>query len=59
MRDTCKYVLAGVAAFSAYQLTSDIVSHTGNAVESALEWIVSKGIEKEYEIIGVIGTYGD
>ena len=57
MRDVCKYVLAGVAAFSAYQLTSDIVTQTGNAIESTVEWIITKGLEKEYEIMGTMGRY--
>lgn len=57
MRDVCKYVLAGVAAFSAYQITSDIITQTGNAIESTLEWIIMKGLEKEYEIMGTIGRY--
>ena len=57
MRDVCKYVLAGVAVFSAYQLTSDIVTQTGNAIESTVEWIITKGLEKEYEIMGTMGRY--
>ena len=50
-------MLAGVAVFSAYQLTSDIVTQTGNAIESTVEWIVTKGLEKEYEIMGTMGRY--
>ena len=50
-------MLAGVAAFSAYQITSDIITQTGNAIESTLEWIIMKGLEKEYEIMGTIGRY--
>ena len=57
MKEAYKYALAGVAAFSAYQIASDIVTQTGNAIESTLEWIVTKGLEKEYEIQGTIGRY--
>ena len=57
MRDIYKYVLAGVTAFSAYQITSDIVTRTERAVESTLEWIITKGLEKDYEIMGTIGRY--
>lgn len=57
LRGACKVALAGVTAFSAYQLTLFVADELGNAFQSGVEWLIVRDIEREYEVLGEIGEW--
>lgn len=57
LRDACKVALAGVAAFSAYQLTLVVADELGDAFQSGVEWLIVQDIGKQYEVLEKIGEW--
>jgi len=56
LREAGKYAIVGVAGFSLYQLTVDLVYQTGSFVNNCFEWFIVKRIQKEYDILGILGS---
>ena len=56
LREAGKYAIVGAAAFSLYQLAVDLVYQTGSFVNNYIEWLIVKRIQKEYDILGLLGS---
>ena len=56
LREAGKYAIVGVAAFSIYQLTVDLVYQTGSFINNYLEWLIIKKIRNQYDILSILGS---